>query len=44
MRQLLTRWITAGREVAASLDWLVPLLKRIYFGYFWVENWLGQDP
>jgi len=42
MRHLLTRWITAGREVAASLDWLAPLLMRIYFGYFWAETGWGK--
>jgi len=35
MVQLLTRWINASLGLAASLDWLAPLLMRIYFGYFW---------
>ncbi len=42
MGQLLTRWINAGLALADSLDWLAPLLMRIYFGYFWAETGWGK--
>jgi putative oxidoreductase len=38
MRQVLARWIATGLDYADSLDWLAPLLMRIYFGYFWAET------
>jgi len=42
MVQLLKRWINAAPGLAASLDWLAPLLMRIYFGYFWAETGWGK--
>jgi putative oxidoreductase len=42
MVQLLTRWLNAGLGLMASLDWLAPLLMRIYFGYFWAETGWGK--
>ena len=42
MVQLLKRWINATPGLAASLDWLAPLLMRIYFGYFWAETGRGK--
>lgn len=42
MVQLLTRWISAGLGLADSLDWLAPLLMRVYFGYFWAETGWGK--
>src|SRR5262245_42569712 len=38
MLELFKRWIDAGLRAADSLDWLAPLLMRIYFGYFWAET------
>jgi putative oxidoreductase len=42
MAYLLTRWIRAALGLADSLDWLAPLLMRIYFGYFWAETGWGK--
>ena len=42
MVELLRRWINAGLGLAASFDWLAPLLMRIYFGYFWAETGWGK--
>lgn len=42
MRQVLARWTATGLGLADSLDWLVPLLMRIYFGYFWAETGWGK--
>jgi putative oxidoreductase len=42
MRQAFTRSINAGIGFADSLDWLAPLLMRIYFGYFWAETGWGK--
>ena len=42
MAQFSTRWITAGRGLVGSLDWLAPLLMRLYFGYFWAETGWGK--
>jgi uncharacterized membrane protein YphA (DoxX/SURF4 family) len=42
MVQLLTCSINAALGLAASLDWLAPLLMRIYFGYFWAETGWGK--
>jgi putative oxidoreductase len=42
MVQLLKRWINAALGLASSLDWLAPLLMRIYFGYFWAETGWGK--
>ncbi len=38
MVELLKRWVVTGQDVAESLDWLAPLLMRLYFGYFWAET------
>lgn len=42
MRQVLARWTATGLGLADSLDWLAPLLMRIYFGYFWAETGWGK--
>src|SRR5713101_9816545 len=42
MRQVLVRGTATGLSLADSLDWLVPLLMRIYFGYFWAETGWGK--
>jgi len=42
MVELLRRWINAGLGLAASFDWLAPLMMRIYFGYFWAETGWGK--
>ena len=42
MIQSLKRRIDAGLGLADSLDWLAPLLMRIYFGYFWAETGWGK--
>jgi putative oxidoreductase len=42
MMQRLTHWINAAVGLAVSLDWLAPLLMRIYFGYFWAETGWGK--
>jgi putative oxidoreductase len=42
MVQFLTRWINAALGLTVSLDWLAPLLMRIYFGYFWAETGWGK--
>ena len=42
IRRLLTRWVSASLDLADSLDWLAPLLMRLYFGYFWAETGLGK--
>jgi putative oxidoreductase len=38
MLDLPKRWIAAGGGLAESLDWLGPLVMRLYFGYFWAET------
>jgi putative oxidoreductase len=38
MTQFLTRRIDASLGLAESLDWLAPLMMRVYFGYFWAET------
>jgi putative oxidoreductase len=38
MGQMVARWISAGLGLTNSLDWLAPLLMRVYFGYFWAET------
>jgi putative oxidoreductase len=42
MVQLLKRWTNAALGLTTSLDWLAPLLVRIYFGYFWAETGWGK--
>ena len=42
MVQLLKRWTNAALGLTTSLDWLAPLLMRIYFGYFWAETGWGK--
>ena len=42
MVQPLKRWINAALGLTTSLDWLAPLLVRIYFGYFWAETGWGK--
>jgi putative oxidoreductase len=42
MRQGLTRWINLCLGLTDSLDWLAPLMVRIYFGYFWTETGWGK--
>jgi len=42
MKPLLKRWVNAVLGLADSLDWLAPLLMRIYFGYFWAETGWGK--
>ena len=42
MRQGLTGWINLCLGPADSLDWLAPLMMRIYFGYFWAETGWGK--
>ena len=42
MRRVLARWTAKGLGLADSLDWLAPLLMRIYFGYFWAETGWGK--
>src|SRR6266851_5917729 len=42
MRQGLTRWINLCLRLTDSLDWLAPLVMRIYFGYFWAETGWGK--
>jgi putative oxidoreductase len=42
MLRSLTQRINAGLDLANSLDWLAPLLMRIYFGYFWTETGWGK--
>lgn len=42
IRELSTRWINGVLGVADSLDWLAPLLMRLYFGYFWAETGWGK--
>jgi putative oxidoreductase len=42
MVQSLTRWINAALGLTVSLDWLAPLLMRLYFGYFWAETGWGK--
>ena len=42
MVQFLTRWINAVLGLTVSLDWLAPLLIRLYFGYFWAETGWGK--
>ena len=42
MKQLLKRWVNAVLGFADSIDWLAPLLMRIYFGYFWAETGWGK--
>ncbi len=42
MIQFLTRTIDASLGHADSLDWLAPLMMRIYFGYFWAETGSGK--
>jgi putative oxidoreductase len=47
-REITSDEATSGRlgpvlaGVAESLDWLAPLLIRIYFGYFWTETGWGK--
>jgi len=38
MKRQLRQCVTAGSNLAHSLDWLAPLLMRLYFGYFWAET------
>jgi len=42
MVQLFRCSMNSSLRVAASLDWLAPLLMRIYFGYFWTETGWGK--
>lgn len=42
MKQMFTRWVRRSLGLADSLDWLAPLLMRIYFGYFWTETGWGK--
>jgi len=42
MKQMFTRWLRRSLGLADSLDWLAPLLMRIYFGYFWAETGWGK--
>jgi putative oxidoreductase len=42
MKQRLTGLLAWGLRSMNSLDWLAPLLMRIYFGYFWVETGWGK--
>jgi putative oxidoreductase len=37
-----TRLVSAALARADSLDWLAPLLMRLYFGYFWAETGWGK--
>ena len=39
---MFTRWVKRSLGLADSLDWLAPLLMRIYFGYFWTETGWGK--
>lgn len=38
MKKLIVDNANALLRLAASLDWLAPLLMRLYFGYFWWET------
>jgi len=42
MKLPLVGWAPYCGGRAASLDWLAPLLMRIYFGYFWAETGWGK--
>ena len=42
MEQRLSAWAQYWLALAESLDWLAPLLMRIYFGYFWIETGWGK--
>jgi putative oxidoreductase len=33
-----SRWLSMISDLSDSLDWVAPLLMRIYFGYFWAET------
>ncbi len=36
------RLIVLGLRVTESLDWLAPLLMRLFFGYFWMISGWGK--
>ncbi len=42
MKPRLGSWANYWIGLAASLDWLAPLMMRVYFGYFWVETGWGK--
>ena len=42
MKPRLFSWAEYWLGIAASLNWLAPLLMRIYFGYFWAETGWGK--
>ena len=42
MPEVLTRILKRLVVLTLSLDWLAPLLLRLFFGYFWVETGWGK--
>jgi putative oxidoreductase len=38
MRELIVRRCASLLRLARSLDWLAPLVVRLFFGYFWLET------
>lgn len=42
MKQMFSRWVKRSLGLGDSLDWLAPLMMRVYFGYFWAETGWGK--
>jgi putative oxidoreductase len=42
MKATLRKAMAYWADVSGSLDWIAPLLMRIYFGYFWAETGWGK--
>lgn len=42
MREFLLERIKVLLRLAGSLDWLAPLMMRLFFGYFWLETGWGK--
>jgi putative oxidoreductase len=42
MRKFIAAWCQSLLDISVRLDWLAPLVVRLFFGYFWFETGMGK--